>query len=516
MWVFLIRCRKLIKAINFLFSMEKLEKEDINLEEWEYEFQQRDRHTILMADLWSRALFGNFRKEVALPVGHLDALYTASSKGYTKVSKKKKLMEALRKACEDDRYLEYVHDMTLKRMEEQGELCEEIAGEVKEGISKGEISDLWKKFDKQFMKVMSWYYIPYYVVEDNIISDRVKEGLEKHKEEIEKITDMNNALMVIVSPMKEAEFQKEQREFYELVRKAKTGEDYEKQAEDYLKRYSWMKTFVVLPIEPLSMGELKERVEKALEENSLEEYELQLQKKEKNKKLAEELLGKIKGDEDLMKNIEWARKYGFMLTSSVEQSLMALSKLIPLYKLIAKNLKVDYDKWNHLTSEEIVEILEGRIDLDEKEIEERDIGHAFMSVDGKYKLAIGKEGKEISEWIDGSVGKVDENVKEFKGQSASSGKVKGKVSIVMMANEAGKVEKGDVLVCSMTSPDYVPAMKRAVAIVTDEGGLLCHAAIVGRELGKVVVVGTKVASRVLKDGDLVEVDAEKGVVRILE
>jgi pyruvate,water dikinase len=65
----------------------------------------------------------------------------------------------------------------------------------------------------------------------------------------------------------------------------------------------------------------------------------------------------------------------------------------------------------------------------------------------------------------------------------------------------------------MTSPDYISAMNLAGAIVTDEGGLLSHAAIVSRELGKPCIVGTKVATRVFKNRDLVEVDANKGIVR---
>ena len=66
----------------------------------------------------------------------------------------------------------------------------------------------------------------------------------------------------------------------------------------------------------------------------------------------------------------------------------------------------------------------------------------------------------------------------------------------------------------MTSPWYIPAIRRAVAIVTDEGGTTCHAAIVSRELKKPCIIGTKVATEVLRDGDLVEVDTEKGEVMI--
>ena len=72
---------------------------------------------------------------------------------------------------------------------------------------------------------------------------------------------------------------------------------------------------------------------------------------------------------------------------------------------------------------------------------------------------------------------------------------------------------GDVLITSMTTPDFVPLMQKACAIVTDIGGLLCHAVIMSRELGKPCVIGTKIATQVFKDGDMVEVDADKGVVR---
>ena len=65
----------------------------------------------------------------------------------------------------------------------------------------------------------------------------------------------------------------------------------------------------------------------------------------------------------------------------------------------------------------------------------------------------------------------------------------------------------------MTTPDFVPAMRRAAAIVTDEGGVTCHAAIIARELKKPCVVGTKHATQIFKDGDMVEVDANAGIVR---
>jgi len=78
------------------------------------------------------------------------------------------------------------------------------------------------------------------------------------------------------------------------------------------------------------------------------------------------------------------------------------------------------------------------------------------------------------------------------------------------------MNKGDILVAPNTRPEYAPIMKIAGAIISDEGGITCHSAIVSRELKIPCIVGVQSASAVLKDGDLIEVDAEKGVIKILK
>ena len=79
-----------------------------------------------------------------------------------------------------------------------------------------------------------------------------------------------------------------------------------------------------------------------------------------------------------------------------------------------------------------------------------------------------------------------------------------------------KFQEGEILVASMTRPEYIPSMKKAIAFITDEGGITCHAAIIAREMKKPCVIGTKIGTKVLKDGDLVEVDANIGVIRIIK
>jgi phosphohistidine swiveling domain-containing protein len=108
------------------------------------------------------------------------------------------------------------------------------------------------------------------------------------------------------------------------------------------------------------------------------------------------------------------------------------------------------------------------------------------------------------------------NVNDFnfiKGNTAFPGKVQGTVRLVFDPLKCTLFNKGDILVTGMTRPDYEHLMAKAGAIITDVGGLLCHASIIARELGKPCIIGTQSATKVLKEGDLVEVDATNGVIR---
>jgi pyruvate,water dikinase len=99
-----------------------------------------------------------------------------------------------------------------------------------------------------------------------------------------------------------------------------------------------------------------------------------------------------------------------------------------------------------------------------------------------------------------------------RGLGAAPGAASGPVCVLGALADAGRFHDGDVLVTRMTAPDWVPLMRRAAAIATDSGGMTCHAAIVSRELGIPCVVGTQEATKRLRDGELVTVDATRGVV----
>lgn len=104
----------------------------------------------------------------------------------------------------------------------------------------------------------------------------------------------------------------------------------------------------------------------------------------------------------------------------------------------------------------------------------------------------------------------------IKGEIAYKGKVSGKVVIAIKNKDFSKIEENTILVTSMTRPEILPYLKKVKAIITDEGGITCHAAIISRELKKPCIIGTKTATHILNDGDLVEVDGNTGRVILLK
>ncbi len=109
--------------------------------------------------------------------------------------------------------------------------------------------------------------------------------------------------------------------------------------------------------------------------------------------------------------------------------------------------------------------------------------------------------------------KISMRLSRITGSCAYGGKVEGMTKLINTVHDMKKMNYGDILISNATTPSLIPAMKKAAGFVTDEGGLTCHAAIVAREMKKPCVIGTKIATRVFKDGDRVEVDADRGVVR---
>ncbi|MBD3164033.1 hypothetical protein GF323_02445 [Candidatus Woesearchaeota archaeon] len=183
-------------------------------------------------------------------------------------------------------------------------------------------------------------------------------------------------------------------------------------------------------------------------------------------------------------------------------------------KLVSRLTKYSQEEIKYATPLEVLDILKGQ--NIEKTILKNRLKSCVFYIRPKERFIHGsKKAKILYELLD-NPNKGDKSILELKGISASLGKAKGCVKIVQDANNFKDFNHGDILVASMTRPEYTRLMKKAGAIVTDEGGITCHAAIVSRELGIPCVIGTKYATQVLNNNESVEVDADAGVIKRLK
>jgi phosphoenolpyruvate synthase/pyruvate phosphate dikinase len=186
-----------------------------------------------------------------------------------------------------------------------------------------------------------------------------------------------------------------------------------------------------------------------------------------------------------------------------------------LFKEIARRMNISLKDISYLLEAEILLFLDKGKCVSKEVIKERKSGF-ILFFDSNNKI-ICKTGKEIKTILRKFGFKNDKEVlSEIKGVSASLGRAKGIVTIIKKVVDLKNMKKGNILVSISTHPDYIAAMQKASAIITEEGGLTSHAAIVARELNIPCIVGTKIATKILKDGNVVEVDANKGVVTILK
>jgi len=182
--------------------------------------------------------------------------------------------------------------------------------------------------------------------------------------------------------------------------------------------------------------------------------------------------------------------------------------------VIRRSLANLYPELDNLSAMISIEELRGDTKIDIETLKKRDKG--FVLIDNKIILdktfheVLNEKNLILEEEV------IDPTVTVLKGERVSNGKYRGRIVRVMGHNDFGKFRQGDILLSPMTMVDFLPIMKKAGAFITDEGGVLCHAAIVARELNKPCVVGTIFATRILKDGDEVEVDADNGIIRILK
>jgi len=191
-----------------------------------------------------------------------------------------------------------------------------------------------------------------------------------------------------------------------------------------------------------------------------------------------------------------------------KKQLIATEYIVDLYRALARHLSLTLEQALFINWIEFDKFVNNHQRL--VEIKERQRGFRFYI--SRNQLLTSKNNiQAIFNELEKRYSKI--SVAGLTGTVAYAGKVKGIVQVIKDGKDVRKFVSGRILVALMTSPDYIVAIKKAKAIITDDGGITSHAAIVARELKKPCIVGTKFASKVLHDGDLVEVDAEQGIVK---
>lgn len=206
--------------------------------------------------------------------------------------------------------------------------------------------------------------------------------------------------------------------------------------------------------------------------------------------------------EKLLPCFEDARLYAENVLNQTERFMEAMAEKI------GRKEKLPWQLVLCCVKEEIISYFQIKKLPARSVLEKRDALFGIFCDQRRYAVYAGKSAERLVKVIL----MIDEkNI--LRGMTAYSGKIRGVVRVVIDPARCERFDIGDVLVSGMTRPEFLPLMKKAAAFVTDSGGILSHAAIVARELKKPCVIGTRIATQVLEDGDIVEVDADLGIVR---
>jgi len=214
-------------------------------------------------------------------------------------------------------------------------------------------------------------------------------------------------------------------------------------------------------------------------------------------------------DKKLKKKIEIVHEFAWLKTDRVDVWKQAQFFAQPFYEYLGKQLGISLRVATNMTIEEGLNYLNSDTKPDLKELTQRNKGlfAYYYKKDNIYFISTVKNNR----WLK-KISSHDKNT-IVKGSVACQGKVRGIVKIVTTEKDLKKITSKDIFVAKFTYPVFTPYMLKAKAVVTDDGGLTSHAAIIAREYKKPCIVGTQFATKIFKDGDLIEVDADKGIIK---
>lgn len=371
-----------------------------------------------------------------------------------------------------------------------------------------------KEFVRQLSIINALVYTA--IMLDKFYTDKITQIIIKYEPDFEKQKEYLNAIFSIDWGL-EAHFEKESLlKIAEMIKKVKLVTPKIKALVD-----EHVKKFAHLSILAFYGKPNDENIvitaAKNLAKKDIEAEKAELEKQIYNSKKVKDIINTLHLNNDEVLKIKTLRKWTFIANNDDHYVMGAIYSLWSLWIEIARRFGISFDQFVEMRIEEIEDGLrKGAIYKKLKEeLTERGKASTLVWEGKDTVLLIGKKLEDYRK----KERRIEENlrnIKEIKGLPASPGKAVGKVQIITDIRDIDKVKEESILVAIYTYPAIVVAMEKAKAIVTDQGGLLSHAAIVSRELHKPCVVGTAIATKVFKDGDLVEVDANIGVIRKID
>ena len=373
--------------------------------------------------------------------------------------------------------------------EKLNKLAEEVKNTEVSGLSDKELTRLVEMLKKTFMHyyglgIMVIFYM------DKLVTDK-----QFLKEKFPGLTEKEFSIMF--KPTKSAAH------FYEEHALGKLDLNDEKAVKNHIEKYGWIPC-----IEPNDAAWTKEDLELRKKHLHGKDYDF-----EKTKNDFEALLQKLPEKQKQLATI--INEIVYIKDYRDDVRFKATYDTAKVYKETAKRNNITIDDILFLTDDEIIAMLKKEMTDFKEKIDERKKGYILLKENDTIRVITGEEANKLVNEI-APEEKIPDSVTEIKGIPAMKGKVTGKVVLIKSNADLKRVDESSVLVACFTRPHYLMAMSRSKAIVTDDGGLTSHAAIVSREFNIPCVVGTKNVTKFVKDGEMIEVDADSGIVRKVE
>ncbi|MBU4375395.1 hypothetical protein KKH38_02745 [Patescibacteria group bacterium] len=333
--------------------------------------------------------------------------------------------------------------------------------------------------------------------------------------------DFRKIVLIFTDPQEMTDVAEERWKLMKMVKKFRKQKEKIKKLSDnakqninkHLNKFSYINRGLATS-KPYTFDDIIGRIEEAWNEKNKLEKSIYHSSPEKIINDYKWALNKIKPATKFKKIITHARLHSYTRNRRVEALFMADYGASFIYHEVARRNNFNPDWIMEVSVPEMFTALKGKQLPNQKEMQKRFRNYAMVVKDAKTKLIV--EEQEIKK-LEQKYYVVTDKKEEIKGNVAClGGIIRGKAKICLDKSDISKIKKGDILVAQFTTPDFVPAMEKAAAIVADQGGLSSHAAIVSRELNVPCVIATKNGTRVIHDNDLLEVDARNGIVKILK